>query len=160
MFLIVVGTEQFIGVGAGLLLVVPGFIIRCSEALESLGVSSCIVGIGVLLLVILWCILGWTVNTFGDVGSCDEDGCTLVSGCFTLGAGLFSVFSSSTHAASLKISVSLRRASVCFGLRSIGALDNFCIAVIGFWAANRTVSPGSMAGILQCTGKNFSEADV
>jgi hypothetical protein len=37
LFLVVVGTEQFIGVGAGLLLVVPGFIIRCSDALESLG---------------------------------------------------------------------------------------------------------------------------
>ena len=98
-------------------------------------------------------------STFGVVGLCDVDGCTLGAGCctlgaelFTLGAGLFSLSSSVTRAASLKISVSLRRASVCFGLRSIGAFVSFCIAVIRSCAASQRVSPGSMAGILQWAG--------
>ncbi len=61
------------------------------------------------------------------------------------------------RAASLNISVSCRSAWVCFGFKSMGALDNFCIAPMRSCAARRTVSPGSIAGILQWAGKNFAD---
>ena len=103
------------------------------------------------------------------VGSVEVDGpsgfavsdvvCTLGADVLvTLGAGLFSLLSD-TLAASLKISVSCCNACVCFGLRSIGAFDSFCIATMTC-AARRTVSPGSIAGILQCAGKNFADPEM
>ena len=113
-------------------------------------------------------------TTCGAVGLVDVDGCsglvlffactlgtgvsgfTLGDALFTLGAGVFSLLFV-TLAVSLKISVSSRSAAVCFGFKSIGALDNFCIATMRSCAASRTVSPGSIAGILQCAGKNFAE---
>ena len=143
--------------------------VRCSDCLD----SSKIVGIGVLFRVWRWCTRGVVARTFGDVEFVDVDGCngfslfavcTLGSGVgftlgtdvlCTLGAGLFSL-SSANLAASLKIDVSCRSASVCLGFRSIGAFVNFCIATMRSCAARRTVSPGSIAGILQCAGKNFA----
>jgi hypothetical protein len=118
-------------------------------------------------------------TTFGAVGSVEVDGCKLgelfagvgtlragVGGCtlgtavlFTLVTGVFSLLSL-ILAASLKMSVSCRSACVCFGLRSIGAFDSFCIATMRSCAASLKVSPGSIAGSLQCAGKNFAEPDM
>lgn len=128
-----------------------------------------------------WCIVtsvmalvhscGGCSSSCGAVGSVEVDGpsgfavsdvvCTLGADVLvTLRAGLFSLLSD-TLAASLKISVSCHSACVCFGLRSIGAFDSFCIAtMMRSCATRRTVSPGSIAGILQCAGKNFADTEM
>jgi hypothetical protein len=55
--------------------------------------------------------------------------------------------------AELKMSATLQRAVVCCGLRSMGAFDSVCIALMRSSTARCSVSPGSMAGILVCFEK-------
>ena len=101
----------------------------------------------------MW-IFGCSLITLGDVASCEVDGFVPC----TLGTGLgFSVL---TFVAVLKISVNCCNASVCFVLRLIGALLSFDMATMRSCAASLIVSPGSIAGILQCTGKNFAPAKI
>lgn len=59
-----------------------------------------------------------------------------------------------------KMSASCRSAVVCCGVRFIGAVENVRIAVMRSCAARRTVSPGSMAGIFVCLGKNFADPEM
>jgi hypothetical protein len=59
-----------------------------------------------------------------------------------------------------KMSASCQSAVVCRGLRSRGAFEKVSIAVMRSCAARRIVSPGSMAGIFVCFGKNFADPDV
>ena len=101
----------------------------------------------------------------GSVGSADVDGV------FTLGGGveaatlvtgvvLVVVCCALTVVVDEKMSASCRSAVVCCGARVIGAVDKVRIAVMRSCAARRTVSPGSMAGIFVCFGKNFADPEM
>ena len=62
--------------------------------------------------------------------------------------------------AELKMSTSWRRDVVCHGLRSMGAFDSVCIALMRSCAVRCNVSPGSIAGILVCFGIFFGDPDM
>ena len=112
---------------------------------------------GVLLRVVCWWILLCWLTTLRAVESCDKEGSVvfLLPFPITLGGWAFSFSLSSTAVIELNNSAICLRAAVCCSLRSIGAFFGpFLSATIKSCASNQMVSPGSIAGILQCAGKN------
>ena len=102
----------------------------------------------------------------GSVWSVDVDGVlvglvTLVAGggLCTLGSGVGCCVTVllSTFALVAKMSANCCNAVVCCVVRVIGAFDTVCMAVMRSCAARRIVSPGSIAGIFVCFGKNFAD---
>ena len=101
----------------------------------------------------------------GSVGSDEVDGVVTLGGgveAVTLVTGVLFVVvcCSSTCVDDAKMSASCRSAVVCCGARVIGAVENVRIAVMRSCAARRMVSPGSMAGIFVCLGKNFADPEM
>jgi hypothetical protein len=107
----------------------------------------------------------WVRSLVGSVEAVDVDGvftlragvglCTLVTG-----VPVCVVLSVSICVVDAKMSASCRSAVVCCGFSWIGAIENVRIAVMRSCAARRMVSPGSMAGIFVCFGKNVAEPDM
>ena len=103
------------------------------------------------------------LTNLGAVVSCDEESSVflILPSPITLGGWAFSFSPSSTAVIELKNPARCLRAVVCRSLRSIGAFFGpFLSATIKSCSANRIVSRGSIACILQCAGKNLAEFDV
>ena len=99
------------------------------------------------------------------VGSDEVDGVDTLGGgvesvTLVTGVSFVAVCSRSTCVVVAKMSASCRSAVVCCGVRCIGAGENVRIAVMRSCAARRMVSPGSMAGIFVCLGKNLAVPEM
>ena len=149
-----------IGIGGEMIVLIGVIVLACLmvSCSTSFSLTFWMSDTGVLLCAFCWWILFCRLTTLGVVLSCDEEGSVvfLLPSLITLGVWEFSFSPSYTVVIELNNSASCLRAEVCRSLRSIGALFGlFLSAKIKPCAANLIVSPGPIAGILQCAGKNW-----